>query len=170
MAFNAHCLLCEVWRGGTRFPGDRQTRRPITMQVVYTSTMAPSCLGIDKPCVSVGIHRGTCWNGHVLLRQDGHAHTEHHNYRQSFHGVKLQSKGCCRLHCWHRSGPKTQRMSLSRCCSSASKKCRLLSTVTRLIYSPFDPAVKTTESIFCGLLSQSCGYQGGCGSASVVAC
>ena len=32
-------------------------------------------------CVSVGIHRGTCWNGHVVLRQDGHAHTEHHDYR-----------------------------------------------------------------------------------------
>ena len=27
-------------------------------------------------CVSVGIHRGTGWNGHVVLRQDGHAHTE----------------------------------------------------------------------------------------------
>ena len=32
-------------------------------------------------CVSVGIHRGTFWNGHVVLRQDGHAHTEHHDYR-----------------------------------------------------------------------------------------
>ena len=32
-------------------------------------------------CVLVGIHRGTFWNGHLVLRQDGHAHTEHHDYR-----------------------------------------------------------------------------------------
>ena len=38
-------------------------------------------------------------------------------------------------------------MSLTRCCSRASKKCRLIWTVTRLFYSPFDPAVETTESI-----------------------
>ena len=39
------------------------------------------------------------------------------------------------------------RMSWTRCCSSASGRCKLLSAVTRLIYSLLDPAVKTTESI-----------------------
>ena len=38
-------------------------------------------------------------------------------------------------------------MSLTRCCSRASRKCRLIWTVTRLFFSPFDPAVETTESI-----------------------
>ena len=61
--------------------------------------------------------------------------------------MRLQRKGCCRLHCWLRSGPRTQRMSLARCCSGASRKCRLIWTVTRLFDSHFDPAVETTESI-----------------------
>ena len=61
--------------------------------------------------------------------------------------MRLHSKGCCRLHCWLRRGPRTQRMSLRRCCSRASRKCRLIWTVTRLFYSPFDPAVETTDSI-----------------------
>ena len=69
------------------------------------------------------------------------------NISRSFRGVRLQKKGCCRVHCWLRSGPRTQRMSLTRCCSSPSRECRLIWTVTRLIYSHFDPAVKTTESI-----------------------
>ena len=30
--------------------------------------------------------------------------------------VRLQSKCCCRLYCWLLSGPRTQRMSLTRCC------------------------------------------------------
>ena len=38
-------------------------------------------------------------------------------------------------------------MSLTRCCSGASRKSRLIWTVTRLFDSPFDPAVETTESI-----------------------
>ena len=55
---------------------------PIAMQVVCTSTMALSCFGRETShCVSVGIHRGTSWNGRVVLRQDGQAHTEHHDYR-----------------------------------------------------------------------------------------
>ena len=36
---------------------------------------------------------------------------------------------------------------MTRCCSRASRKCRLIWTVTRLFYSPFDPAVETTESV-----------------------
>ena len=36
---------------------------------------------------------------------------------------------------------------MTRCSSRASRKCRLIWTVTRLFYSPFDPAVETTESI-----------------------
>ena len=55
---------------------------------------------------------------------------------------------CCRLHCWLRSGPRTQRMSLTRCCSGASRKCRLIWTVTRLFYSLVDSVVETTESVF----------------------
>ena len=61
--------------------------------------------------------------------------------------MRLQSKCCCRLHCWLLSGPRTQRMSLTRRCSGASRKCRLIWTVTRLFDSLFDPAVETTESI-----------------------
>ena len=61
--------------------------------------------------------------------------------------MRLQSKGCCHLHCWLRSGPRTQRMSLTRCCSRASRKCRLIWAATRLFDSPFDSAVETTESI-----------------------
>ena len=38
-------------------------------------------------------------------------------------------------------------MSLTRCCSGASRKCRLIWTVTRLFDSLFDSAVETTESI-----------------------
>ena len=41
-------------------------------------------------------------------------------------------------------------MSLTRCCFSANRKCRLIWTDTRLFYSPFDPAVQTTESIVAG--------------------
>ena len=89
---------------------------------------------------------------------------------RSFRGVRLQSKCCCPLHCWLLCGPRTQRMSLTRCCLSPSRKCRLIWAVTRLIYPLFDSAVKTTESICFGLLSQSCGDQGRCGCASVVAC
>ena len=69
------------------------------------------------------------------------------NIARSFRGVRLQNKCCCPLHCWLRSGPRTQRMSLTRCCSRASRKCRLIWTVTRLFDSPFDPAVDRTESI-----------------------
>ena len=55
---------------------------PIAMQVVCTSTMALSCFGRETShCVSVGVHRGTFWNGHVVPRLDGHAHTEHHDCR-----------------------------------------------------------------------------------------
>ena len=55
---------------------------PIAIQVVCTSTVALSCFGRETShCVSVGVHRGTFWNGHVVLQQDGHAHTEHHDYR-----------------------------------------------------------------------------------------
>ena len=32
-------------------------------------------------CVSVHLHRGPCWNGHIVLRQDRHAHTDHHDSR-----------------------------------------------------------------------------------------
>ena len=38
-------------------------------------------------------------------------------------------------------------MSLARCCSRASRKCRTVWTVTRLFYSSFGLAVKTTKSI-----------------------
>ena len=55
---------------------------PIAMQVVCTSMMALSCFGRETSHrVLDGIHRGTFWNGHVVLRQDGHAHTEHHDCR-----------------------------------------------------------------------------------------
>ena len=55
---------------------------PIATQVVCTSTMALSCFGRETShCVSVVVHRGTFRNGHVVLRQDGHAHTEHHDCR-----------------------------------------------------------------------------------------
>ena len=57
-------------------------------------------------CVSVGIDRGTGWNGHVVLRQDGHAHTEH---QSKLPCCETSEKGCCRLHCWLRSGPRTQK-------------------------------------------------------------
>ena len=40
--------------------------------------MTHRALAETNHCVSLGIHRGTCWNRHVLLRQDGLAHTEHH--------------------------------------------------------------------------------------------
>ena len=46
------------------------------------------------------------------------------NISRSFRGVRLQRKGCCRLHCWLRSGPRTQRMSLTPCCSCPSRKCK----------------------------------------------
>ena len=44
---------------------------------VCTSTMLHRAL----QCVSVHIHRGTCRNRHVVLRQERHAHTEHHDSR-----------------------------------------------------------------------------------------
>ena len=79
-----------------------------------------------------------------------HSHSTSSLSSRSFRSVRLQSKCCCPLHCWLLSAPRTQRMSLTRCCLSASRKCRLIWAVTRLIYSPFDPAVKTTESIVSG--------------------
>ena len=55
---------------------------PIAMKVVCTSTMALSCFGRETShFVLVGIHRGTFRNGHVVLRQDGQAHTEDHDFR-----------------------------------------------------------------------------------------
>ena len=55
---------------------------PIAMQVVCTSTMALSCFVRETShFVLVGIHRGTFWNGHIVLRQVRQAHTEHHDCR-----------------------------------------------------------------------------------------
>ena len=54
---------------------------PIAMQVVCTSAMAHRALAETSHCVSIGIHRGTRWNRHLLLRQDKHAHTDHHDSR-----------------------------------------------------------------------------------------
>ena len=79
----------------------------------------------------------------MLLR---HSHSTSSLSSRSFRSVRLQSKCCCPLHCWLLSGPRTQRMSLTRCCSSPSSKGRLVWTVTS-IYSPFGLAVKTTKSI-----------------------
>ena len=42
---------------------------------------------------------------------------------RSFRGVRLQSKGCCRLHCWLRSEPRTQRMSLPLPTLRSSSPC-----------------------------------------------
>ena len=53
---------------------------PIAMHVVCTSTMALSCFGRETShFVLFGIHPGTFWNGRVVLRQVGQAHTEHHD-------------------------------------------------------------------------------------------
>ena len=42
---------------------------------------------------------------------------------RSFRGVTLQSKGGCRLHCWLRSEPRTQRMSLPLPTLRSSSPC-----------------------------------------------
>ena len=42
---------------------------------------------------------------------------------RSFRGVRLQSKGCCCLHCWLRSEPRTQRMSLPLPTLRSSSPC-----------------------------------------------
>ena len=42
---------------------------------------------------------------------------------RSFRGVRLQSKGCCRLHCWLRSEPRTQKMSLPLPTLRSSSPC-----------------------------------------------
>ena len=47
------------------------------------------------PSVFVFLH-STLRFGHVLLRQNGHAHRVHYDYRVGVPVVTLQSKNCCR--------------------------------------------------------------------------
>ena len=82
-----------------------------------------------------------------MLRQDGHALI---TIESKLLWCETSEQVLLSFACWLRSGPRTQRMSLTRCCSSPSWKGRLVWAVTRLIYSPFDPAVETTESIVAG--------------------
>ena len=124
---------------------------PIAMQVVCTSTLALSCFGKKRQAIVVSVrHPSRNFLEWTCCAPTNRASSHRTSWlsSRSFRGVRLQRKGCCRLHCWLRSGPRTQRMSLTRCCSGASRKCRLIWTVTRLFYSPFDSAVETTESIF----------------------
>ena len=56
------------------------------------------------------------------------------HYTEDFAYTNLEStKSCCRSHCWLQNRPNE--VSLTRCCSSVSRKCRLLSAITRLISS-----------------------------------
>ena len=83
---------------------------------------------------------------------------------RSFQSVRLQNKVMSLL---TSAFIQSARMSWTRCCSSASGRCKLLSAVTRLIYSLLDPAVKTTESIVATVVT-IIDYQGGCGSEGVL--
>ena len=83
---------------------------------------------------------------------------------RSFQSVRLQKKVMPLLtSAFIQSG----RMSWTRCCSVASGRCKLLSAVSRLIYSLLVPAVKTTESIVATVVT-IIDYQGGCGSEGVL--
>ena len=74
---------------------------------------------------------GTCRNRHVVLRQDGHAHTEHHDYHVEAPAVwDFRVRVVVVWTAGLRSGPRTQRMSLTRCCSGSSRKFRIVWTVT----------------------------------------
>ena len=56
------------------------------------------------------------------------------HYTENFAYTNLEStKNDCRSHCWLQERPNE--VSLTRCCSSASRKGRLLSAITRLISS-----------------------------------
>ena len=56
------------------------------------------------------------------------------HYTENFAYTSLEStKSYCRSHCWLQNRPNE--VSLTRCCSSASRKGRLLSAITRLISS-----------------------------------
>ena len=62
-------------------------------------------------CVSVGIHRGTSLEW-TCCAPTGRARSHRTSWlsSRSFRCVRLQSKGCCFLHCWHRSGAVHDRL------------------------------------------------------------
>ena len=96
---------------------------------------------------------------HVLLRHTGTLTQNITTIESEFPWCEASKQGCCRLHCWPQSASWTRGCHgplLLKC----KRKCRLLSTVTRLIYSLLDPAVKKTESIVATCCHNQCEDQG----------
>ena len=85
-----------------------------------------------------------------------------------FPNVRLQSKGCCRLHYWLRCGPRTPRMSLPRIVQVQARSEGQFGP-SHLIYSPFGVAIKTTRSIVAAWSHNPAEIKAGRVCASVLA-
>ena len=115
-------------------------------------------------CVSVGIHRGTGWNGHVVLRQDGHAHTEHQSKLPwcGTSGKGLLSFALLASECTQNAKDVIDTMLFK---SKQGVQADLDRHTPHLL--AFRSCCQDDRIHCCGLLSKSCGYQGGRGCASV---
>ena len=125
-------LISDSW--GWRVSPDKTQFNQTSAVLLGDHPLTFLLLGVKHAGLGLELVEWTCFAPAKRAR----SHRTSRLSSRSSRGVRLQCKGCCRLHCWLRSRPRTQRMSLTRCCSGVSRKCKLLSTVTRLIYSSSD--------------------------------
>ena len=105
--WKSQLLISDSW--GWRVSPDKTQFNQTSAVLLGDHPLTFLLLGVKHAGLGLELVEWTCF----APTKRAHSHTTSRLSSRSSRGVRLQCKGCCRLHCWLRSRPRTQRMSLT---------------------------------------------------------